>query len=731
MTRPAVYIAGVGILSALGAGLDATEKGLRENRSAITPLSLFTPLYGVPLPTGQVKDSLIDRDLPAPLSRTHRLGLTAARQAIADSNRHLPCEAVVIGTTTGGILNTEELLRNNSRQKKLYRHHGLHGIAADIARECRCTGPALVVSTACSSGITAITLAVQMLRSGKFKTVLAGGVDSLSRLTYFGFLSLQLVDQAGCRPFDQDRQGMAVAEGAGMLLLTTEKPEKWCAEIVGTGLSCDAYHPVAPHPEGKEAYTAMHRALADAGLTPEDISYINLHGTGTPENDLAEAKAVRRLFPVPPPLSSIKGATGHSLAAAGAIEAIVSTLAIERSLLPANTGLRRVDPVLGISPVIEPINALVQAVLTNSFGFCGNNGSLIIAAPNRFSPPATVSPMTALAVHGYSCLSGAGDTAATISRISSGNSVAGMAALDTLSKILPPRLVRRLKRLPRMTLSLAASACVDAELANAKHAKPASVFMGTGWGALSETYDFLGRLNESGEEFPSPTDFVGSVHNGAAGQVAIMFGATGPNITTSGGDYSFEQALFAAQLNCHEATSSALVLGADEGHKYLSPLLDPSISESTALADGGGALYANRTPQGALCSISLSFYQSCRGENVIPALMHALDIQAKLQECAVIFIGIPASLSELGEQQLAQFTALLPTSVPLVEYRKFTGEFASASALATALAVSFFSTGTVPGPFIGGENINLDQVKAKILIVGLGEYVTAVTLCPP
>ena len=470
MTRPAVYIAGVGILSALGAGLEATEKGLRENRSAIAPLSLFTPLYGAPLPTGQVNDTCLDRGQSSPLSRTHQLALTAARQAIADSGCHLPPEAVVLGTTTGGILSTEELLRKNSLQKELYQYHGLHGVAADVARQCGCTGPAMVVSTACSSGVVAITLAVQMLRSGKFRTILAGGADSLSRLTYFGFLSLQLVDQAGCRPFDQNRQGMAVAEGAGMLLLTTEKPEKWCAEIIGAGLSCDAYHPVTPHPEGQGAYTAMHRALADAGLSPENISYINLHGTGTPDNDLAEAKAVRRLFAVPPPLSSIKGTTGHSLAAAGAIEAIVATLAIAKGLLPANTGLQQVDPSLGISPIREPVNASVQSVLTNSFGFCGNNGSLVIATPNRFSPPAAESRTAALSVHGYSCLSGAGDTLATLSRIRAGSSAAGMATVDTFLKNLAPRLVRRLKRLPRMTLSLAASASADAERANAKMA---------------------------------------------------------------------------------------------------------------------------------------------------------------------------------------------------------------------------------------------------------------------
>ena len=615
MIKKSVYIGGAGIISALGSGLDATEKTLRDNRSEIRPLTLFTLLHGAPLPTGQVCRNFFDRDKPSLLPRTHRLALVAARQAMADSGCNSPPDAIILGTTTGGILTTEELLKNKARQKELYQYHGLHTVATSVAAECGCTGPALVVSTACSSGVVAITLAVKMLRSGMCRTVLAGGVDSLSRLTYFGFHSLQLVDQAGCKPLDQNRQGMAVAEGAGMLLLTTEKPQKCRAEILGVGLSCDAYHPAAPHPEGQGAFMAMQNALTDAGVSPGAIDYINLHGTGTPDNDLAEAKAVRRLFAAPPPLSSIKGASGHSLAAAGAIEAIVSTITVTKGLLPANTGLQHVDPLLGVSPLTRPIDARVKAVLSNSFGFGGNNGSLVIGAPGEFSRTDARPQKIELAVHGYSCLSGAGNTLATVNRLISGSSVAGMAGLDIFSEKLPPRLIRRLKRLPRMTLSLALGAHEGSDLADPK---PGSIFMGTGWGALSETYDFLTRLAESHEQFPSPTDFVGSVHNGPASQVAIMFDATGPNITCSGGDYSFEQALLAAQLIHDEPIRPALIIGADEGHQSFSPLFDASINQGAVLADGGGALCVNRNREGALCSISLPFYQSGKAEGASP-----------------------------------------------------------------------------------------------------------------
>ncbi len=657
-----VYIGGAGIISPLGNGLSATEKTLRENRSAIEPLVLFSLLQDAPLPAGQVFDLQA-----SPYPRTHQLASIAAKQAMDGCSR--PPDAIILGTTTGGILTTEELLKKKEQDKKQYRYHGLYTVADELARELGCTGPALVVSTACSSGVVAIAIAMKMLRCGLARTVLAGGVDSLCRLTYFGFHSLQLVDRAGCHPLDQNRQGMAVAEGSGMLLLTTEKPQNCHGVLLGAGLTCDAYHPAAPHPEGEGAFMAMQKALADAGLAPQDIGYINLHGTGTPENDLAESKAVRRLFTTLPPLSSIKGASGHSLAAAGTVEAVVSTIVVNQGLMPANTGLQKVDPTLGLTPLTSPLEGSVKAVLSNSFGFGGNNGSLVIGAVNAWPHPTPrqVSPgLPGLAVHGYSCLTGAGGTAATLDRIRNGASAAGMAELTTIAKTLPPRLIRRLKRLPRMALFLATQALAESPL---KEQKPDAVFMGTSWGALSETHDFLTRLEESKEQFPSPTDFVGSVHNGPAGQVAMLFGATGPNITTSGGDYSFEQALLSADLMLGGSADPAFVLGVDEGHDVLSPLLDPSIRPRMSLADGGSALCVSRRTTDAKCFISIPFYQNSKAENVVAALVHSLGCSGEKRVCVwCCFSWYPRRHAEGGRKAAGTVSGpgkIIRTSDPL------------------------------------------------------------------
>jgi hypothetical protein len=309
-----------------------------------------------------------------------------------------------------------------------------------------------------------------------------------------------------------------------------------------------------------------------------------------------------------------------------------------------------------------------------------------------------------------------------------GSPVAGTIDIAAVSEKVPPRLVRRLKKLPRMTLSLAVGAHENSKLAD----PPAAVFMGTGWGALSETYDFLAGLNESQERFPSPTDFVGSVHNGPAGQAAIMFGATGANITMSGGDYSFEQALLAAELMFEDTDQNALVIGADEGHQPLSPLLDQSIAPERSLAEGGGALCLSRKKEHAACFVRIPFYKRYTREEGIDSLLESLGGTRNLQDkYALLMAGIPAAAKEEGERQLACFLRQSGLKTGVVRYRAFTGEFASASAVAAVTAVSCVVSGMVPGKLAAGEDIVLKGMNSAILVLGLGRYLTAMEFFRP
>jgi len=720
LTAGNVYIAGVGIISPLGVGLAATEQALRNNRSAIQPLSLFSLQNPPALPAAQVNN------LPASnLPRTHTLALAAARQAMQGWAQ--PPDAVIMGTTTGGLLTTEQLLTAEVHDQGQYCYHGLTTVAEAVAQQVHCPGRALTVSTACSSGAVALSLALRMLQAGQADWILAGGADSLSHLTYFGFHSLQLVDPEGSRPFDARRQGMSVGEGAALLLLTTIRPDKPLGQLLGAGLSCDAYHPAAPHPQGKGAAMAMQAALDDAALTTGDIDYINLHGTGTPDNDLAEAKAIRTLFPQPPPLSSIKGATGHGLAAAGAIEAVVATIALTHDLLPANTGCRLPDPELQLIPLLQPSSQSAAAVLSNSFGFGGNNGCLLFAQPDVFAAPPTRQHRAPLSIVGCACLSGAGNTEESLAGLMQTQTIAGMLPLETISANLPARTVRRLKRFPRLALALAAAAYTDAGLEQT----PDSVFMGSGWGALSETYDFLEKLRQTNEQFPSPTDFVGSVHNSAAGQIAITYNATGANITSSGGDYSFEQALLAADSLLDDHSAPAFVIGADEGHAQFSPLFDPSILPGSSLADGGGGFCLHRKELPGTCQIRVPFYQNDTAAGAIDKLIAALGgKQTLLSDYGLLMAGIPAAADKAGREQLAEFLSKSMLNIPLVYYRQFTGQFASASAVAAVLAVQFLHRGELPSGLVAaGEPTAL--TGKKILILGLGTAITAMAVSGP
>ncbi|MBI4633677.1 MAG: beta-ketoacyl synthase chain length factor [Deltaproteobacteria bacterium] len=727
MSNTGVFITSLGIISPVGQGLNDTLDAIRKATRGIKPLHLFPTSHTPPLPVGEVGSFSLASDLP----RTHALALVAAEEAMKHA-AGVP-DAVVIGVTTGGMPFTEELLKRGELDSKQYEYHSTGSVAECVARHVGCTGPVLTVSTACSSGAVALKIALEMLRSGMAKRVLAGGADALCRLTYYGFHALQLVDEAGARPFDRNRRGMSVGEGAAILLLTSadDPPDNAMAELLGAGLSCDAYHPAAPHPEGTGALRAMKDALSDACLSPADIEYIQLHGTGTLDNDLAEAKAIHALFgerPIPP-LSSIKGSVGHSLGAAGAMGAAVSVLSIAHDIIPANAGFHEPDPQLNLIPVRMPTVKDINTALVNSFGFGGNNAVLAVGHPRRRKRPETpvcADRLRSFTVLGSACLTAAGGLEQTIDAMRHGKGLPGIVSFSEIVKPLSEKYVRRLKRFPRMALSLAVSACG----ASATDGPPSSVFLGTGWGGLSETYDLLMNLFASGERFASPTDFVGSVHNAAAGHVAVHFKSTGPNVTMTGGDCSFEQALFSACLLIRRSDKPLLVIGADEHHKILSPLFDASVLPGGPPSDGGGALCLKPATPAAPRRVCPSFMAySPNNDQVILALIRALGGNRTIREqFGAVMAGIPAAQRARGTAQLEEFLSITGYPHPVIDYRRFVGEFASASAVATVLAVSFIEAGEIP------ENI-CDRRKTPlrgrgVLILGFGHVVTAVEVVP-
>jgi 3-oxoacyl-(acyl-carrier-protein) synthase len=715
-------IAGTGIACALGRDTGRVMADLARGQSGIGPLTRFPVSHEPALPVGQWPEPPDATDLPL----THQLARLAADQAMDGSLQ--PPDAIVLGVTTGGLAATEELLKRDCSRPRDYRYHGIGTVAEDLACRFHCKGPVLTVSTACSSGGGAIALALAMVRSGRFHRVLTGGVDSLCRLTYYGFRSLQLIDPQGCRPLDKDRRGMSVAEGAGILLLES-RPDRWEGiEILGAGLSCDAHHPAQPHPQGLGALEAMRRAVQDAGLEPEQIDYINLHGTGTADNDRSETLAVKALFgQSPPPLSSIKGALGHSLAASGAIEAVVAAHCIEHGWIPVNTGCQTPDPSLEVAPVDRPVQRPLRAVLSNSFGFGGNNAAIVLGRSRRpgTAGRAVADPWQPLKVVGGSAVTGAGFTEQTLVKLSAGAYCRGCLDAPSLCRGLPTAAIRRLKRLSQMALALWIQAQDPIG-----GIVPESVFFGTAWGSLSETHDFIQSLFESDEKFASPTDFIGSVHNAAAGQIALMAKATGANLTLSGGDTSFEQALFSAQLLA-AADTPVIVAGVDETHARLSPLFDPSAAGAAEPSDGGGMLILKRSEEAAGPSVALKYFAAAPEDprqvrELAASLVGTGGVQDKY---GLILAGMPAAHRTRCRAQLDAFLEMTGYSAQVVDFRRLTGEYAASTAVATVFAAHLVRNRLEQGA-TPGRNAPRSRAGA-VLILGLGPVLSAIEVDLP
>jgi 3-oxoacyl-[acyl-carrier-protein] synthase-1/3-oxoacyl-[acyl-carrier-protein] synthase II len=284
-------------------------------------------------------------------------------------------------------------------------------------------------------------------------------------------------------------------------------------------------------------------------------------------------------------------------------------------------------------------------------------------------------------------------------------------------------MIRRLKRLPIMALALAKAACDPI----AQVDRPSAVCLGTGWGALSETHDFLQRLFETRQAFPSPMDFIGSVHNAPAGQIAMLLGTRGANVTVSGGDYSFEQALLAASLTAGHNGDTILVVGADEHHPALSPVFDPCVGLAPLPSDGGGAVVLHSGTQGegpSLVFIDYRSHQSEQPDQAVTALLDQLGGASHLDKrFGAVMAGIPAAYVRQAGAQLRAFLQHSGFKGPVVDYRRWTGQFASASAVAVVLSIEMVKRGVVPGALCDREDALLEG--KGILVLGLGPHLTA------
>lgn len=401
MERNEVVITGLGVISALGPNVESFTAGLRRGQSALGKLTLFDPSGCRSEKVGQAPEPTFPSALTLPMrtSRPDRFGIYAALSAVeqaglsSDALRH---GAVLFGTGCGGAEETESYLR----QVLAGGHPASGGLVAHqpaavtdlVARILGANGPRATIMTACSSSAIAISQARDLIALGHAEVAVCGGAEGLCRLTMAGFSALRATSKDLCRPFDAERTGLNLGEGAAALVLESPQHAKKrgarpLARLIGAGLSCDAYHMTAPHPQGAGALCAMQAACTDAGILPEAVGYINMHGTGTLHNDAAETAAVRQLFgdrSGQVPISSIKSMVGHTLGAAGAIEAIASVLSLCHGFLPPTANLENPDPAFGPPSHFDFIRGAsreqaVDVVMSSSLAFGGNNAVLIFA----------------------------------------------------------------------------------------------------------------------------------------------------------------------------------------------------------------------------------------------------------------------------------------------------------------------------------------------------------------
>jgi 3-oxoacyl-[acyl-carrier-protein] synthase-1 len=385
------------IVNCLGTGPRAIADAMRERRSGLTPCDFDSVALDTHIGRVAGLEALpVRSDLGAYDCRNNRMAQLAleldgfAGAVARASERYGTARiGVFMGTSTSGILETE--LAYQQREPvtgalpasfHYAQTHNSFSVADFVRRYLRLQGPAVVVSSACSSSAKVFGNAARMISEGICDAAVVGGVDTLCLTTLYGFHSLELTARGPCRPFDAGRDGISIGEGAGFVLLerVDARTDNSAKLLLGIGDSCDAHHMSTPHPDGLGARLAMQRALESARLAPGDIDYVNLHGTGTRTNDAAEDRAVSGLFDAATPCSSTKGATGHLLGAAGITEIIISLLAIEHGLLPGSAHTRQVDPELRCNYLIEPRLARVRRVLSNSFGFGGSNCSVVLGA---------------------------------------------------------------------------------------------------------------------------------------------------------------------------------------------------------------------------------------------------------------------------------------------------------------------------------------------------------------
>lgn len=579
-----IAVTGCGIISAIGTDKASVLKSLLNGETGIGQMR-YLRSERTDLPVGEVK--LTNEELKAragiaeseTISRTALLGMIATGEALeeaglaaAGSNGGLRV-AFISGTTVAGMDITEqhfaEATDGGCGDCAFIRQHECGSDTTAIAGHFGLLGESATISTACSSAANAILLGARMLKAGDADIVVAGGTEALSRFHLNGFNSLMILDHERCRPFDKARTGLNLGEGAAYIVMESaesaqRRGRQPMAYVTGYGNACDAFHQTASSADGEGAYLAMKEALAMAGLRPDDVQYVNAHGTGTASNDKSESQALRRIFGNKmPAVSSTKSATGHTTSASGSIETVICILAMRNKFIPANLGWEERDEEC-VCPTPTVVKSDIDNVMCNSFGFGGNDTSIVLSAEAKDTEE--WHPLFSV-------------------RVASVVEIDNDASLGEIKKYVSPMEARRMGKLAKSAMLSSLKALEKAGIE-----KPDAIVTATRFGCLANTERILTQMKENGEGSVSPTDFMQSTHNTIGSGIAIKLKCHGYNVTYSHGRDSLREAINDAELlissgkcntvlvGCHDEISPAFAdIMKRSGEEFASPLRSVAI----------------------------------------------------------------------------------------------------------------------------------------------------------
>ena len=556
-----IAITGLGIICAIGNDCQQVLDSLVNMKTGVGMMKYLQSCHKE-LPVGEVKLSddelktLLGLPVESLYSRTTLLGAVAVRQAMADAGLSadmLVGKKIVLisGTTVGGMDVTERLLHD--MRDALLQHpspnthhptpidyikrHDCGSTTNEIAQICGLDCEVCTISTACSSAINSIIVGCEMLRSGEADIVIAGGSEALSKFHLNGFNTLHILDTDVCRPFDATRVGLNLGEGAGFVILQKNEANAK-AYVGGYGNKCDAFHQTASSDDGEGAYLAMREALESSGIDKSQIDYINAHGTGTPNNDSSESIALKRIFGNDIPLvSSTKGFTGHTTSASGIIETVICVLAMQNNFVPVSYGFSNADEAC-IHPFVgDGRNHRMDYVICNSFGFGGNDSSLLLMSSSNIQHP---TPIT----HHPS------------PEIVADITIDSIEQLADYKEYISPKEGRRMGKLMKAATLTSLMALREANVEC-----PDAIITATANGMLETSEKFLVDMVDNGEETLSPTLFMQSTHNTIGSAIAIRTKCHGYNITYTQGKDSMKWALRDAERLIRMGKAKTVLVG--------------------------------------------------------------------------------------------------------------------------------------------------------------------------